>query len=72
MAAAGPDTDKLLQMAREGNLSAREQLLTRHRDRLWRMVDIRMDPRLASRVDPSDVVQETMADAARRLPEYLQ
>lgn len=71
MAAADPDTDRLLRMAREGNHSAGEQLLTRHRDRLRRMVDIRLDPRLASRVDPSDVVQETMADAARRLPQYL-
>ena len=27
--------------------------------------------RLAARVDPSDIVQETLADAGRRLPEYL-
>ena len=72
MAVADPETDRLLRMAREGNASAGVQLLARHRDRLRRMVDIRMDRRLSSRVDPSDIVQETMADAARRLPEYLQ
>src|SRR5262249_35121803 len=31
----------------------------------------RMDPRLSVRVDPSDVVQETLAEAHRRLDDYL-
>jgi RNA polymerase sigma-70 factor (ECF subfamily) len=35
------------------------------------MVRLRLDPRLSARVDPSDVVQETLAEAARRLEEYL-
>jgi RNA polymerase sigma-70 factor (ECF subfamily) len=35
------------------------------------MVAVHLDPRLAARLDPSDVVQETLADAARRLPQYL-
>src|SRR5262245_11364162 len=35
------------------------------------MVVVRIDPRLAACVDPSDVIQETLAGAARRLPEYL-
>jgi RNA polymerase sigma-70 factor (ECF subfamily) len=35
------------------------------------MVAVRMDRRLAARVDPSDVVQETMARAARDLSDYL-
>jgi RNA polymerase sigma-70 factor (ECF subfamily) len=34
------------------------------------MVALRMDPRIASRVDPSDVVQETLAEACQRMPEY--
>ncbi len=34
------------------------------------MVALRMDPRLQGRIDPSDVVQESYIDAARRLPEY--
>jgi RNA polymerase sigma-70 factor (ECF subfamily) len=35
------------------------------------MIAARLDRRLAPRLDPSDVVQDTLADAARRLPNYL-
>ena len=35
------------------------------------MVAVRLDRRLAARVDPSDVVQEALADASRRLDDYL-
>ena len=35
------------------------------------MIAARLDPRLAPRLDASDVVQETLTDAAQRLPEYL-
>ena len=48
-----------------------EGLLDRCRPRLRRMVAVRMDPRLASRVDPSDVVQETLVEAIRKLPDYI-
>jgi RNA polymerase sigma-70 factor (ECF subfamily) len=70
-AASDPDTEELLSRARAGDAAAVEQLLVRHRDRLAQMVAVRMDDRLGARVDPSDVVQETLAIAARRLPEYL-
>jgi RNA polymerase sigma-70 factor (ECF subfamily) len=68
----GPDTDQLLEMACRGDDQARQQLLTRHRRRLHRMVAAHMDRRLAARVDPSDVVPEALADAARKLDGYLQ
>jgi RNA polymerase sigma-70 factor (ECF subfamily) len=35
------------------------------------MVEIRLDRRLASRLDPSDVVQEALLDASRDLDGYL-
>jgi len=35
------------------------------------MVAVRMDRRLAARVDPSDVVQEALAEASRQKAEYL-
>lgn len=66
-----PDTEELLRQAAGGDEGARGALLQRHRGRLRRMVAVRMDRRLAARVDPSDVVQEALADAARKLDGYL-
>lgn len=66
-----PDTDHLLAAVSRGDRTARGPLLERHRRRLRRMVAVRLDRRLAARVDPSDVVQEALADAARRLDRYL-
>lgn len=69
--ASANDTDQLVERAAGGDPSAAQLLLRRHRDRLRRMVDLRMDPRLRARIDPSDVVQEALADAWQRLPVYL-
>ncbi len=66
-----PDTEKLVERAGRGDRLAVEQLLARYRDRLRQMVTLRMDDRLLSRIDPSDVVQETLMIASERLPEYL-
>jgi RNA polymerase sigma-70 factor (ECF subfamily) len=71
MPAPAPDTDELLDRSAEGDEGARGQLLERHRRRLRLMVAVRLDPRLARRVDPSDVVQEALAEAAGRLDRYL-
>jgi RNA polymerase sigma-70 factor (ECF subfamily) len=66
-----PDTDQLLEQASRGDDAARQQLLVRHRGRLRAMVAARLDRRLAARLDPSDVVQEALAEAARKLDAYL-
>jgi RNA polymerase sigma-70 factor (ECF subfamily) len=71
MTQAGPDTDELLERTRAGDSHARGALLERHRKRLRRLVALRLDPRLAGRVDPSDVVQEVLAEANARLDDYL-
>lgn len=63
-------TDELLRRAASDD-DARQALLACYRERLCRMVAVRMDRRLAPRLDPSDVVQEALADAARKLPDYL-
>jgi RNA polymerase sigma-70 factor (ECF subfamily) len=68
---ADADTDDLIARARHGDAAARELLLAYHRGRLRQMVAVRLDRRLAARVDPSDVVQEALADAARKLDTYL-
>jgi RNA polymerase sigma-70 factor (ECF subfamily) len=71
MPPTGPDTDDLLQRTAAGDPAARGMLLQRHRKRLRRMVRLRMDRRLAARLDPSDIVQDVLAQADRRLDEYL-
>ncbi len=70
-ASQASETDELLTRAAQGDQRAVEQLLARFRSRLRQMVAVRMDPRLKSRIDPSDVVQDTLMTAARMLPEYL-
>jgi RNA polymerase sigma-70 factor (ECF subfamily) len=60
----------LLARVAAGHTDAIQSLLQIHRDRLKRMIAIYFDNRLSRRADPSDVVQETLVEAARRLPEY--
>jgi RNA polymerase sigma-70 factor (ECF subfamily) len=66
------DTDMLVDRARSGDLSSVAVLMQRHRQRLKKMIDARMDPRLRARVDPSDVIQEALTTAALQLSEYLE
>jgi RNA polymerase sigma-70 factor (ECF subfamily) len=64
-------TQELLAQARQGDAQAISALLERHRAALRRMVDLRMDRALSRRVDASDIVQDVMVEANRRLNEYL-
>jgi RNA polymerase sigma-70 factor (ECF subfamily) len=68
---SAPDTNELLDRVRRGDGAARQQLLARHLHRLRKMITLRLDRRLAARVDPSDVVQESLAEADRKLGDYL-
>src|SRR5215813_3626843 len=72
MADDSSETNRLLQQAARGDPGRFGALLAEHRPRLRRMVALRLDPRLAGRIDPSDVIQETYLDAVARLAEYLQ
>lgn len=65
------ETERLLGLVRAGNPSAFHDLLALHRAQLCRMVEIRLDPRLRSRVDPSDIVQEAQLEASRRIEGYV-
>jgi RNA polymerase sigma-70 factor (ECF subfamily) len=53
-----------------GDEEALAALFSQHRERLWRMVNFRMDRRLAGRVDADDVLQEAYLAAAGRLKHY--
>src|SRR5215471_12211881 len=75
MAEVTPDSEEthaLLQQARAGDRQAFERLFSRYRDYLRQVVELRLNPRLRPRVDPSDVVQETQLEAFRRLADYLE
>jgi RNA polymerase sigma-70 factor (ECF subfamily) len=72
MASSIDDTDGLIERARGGDPLAEAAILDGHRDRLRRLVASRLDRRLAARIDPSDVIQEALADASVRLSDYLQ
>jgi RNA polymerase sigma-70 factor, ECF subfamily len=65
------ETNQLLEQAARGDQRGLGALLGRHRDRLQRMVSLRMDRRLQGRIDPSDVIQEAYLEASVRLAEYL-
>ena len=64
-------TTRLIERAARGESEPLGELLQRHRDRLRRMVGLRLDRRLQGRIDPSDVIQEASLEAAARLPEYV-
>jgi RNA polymerase sigma-70 factor (ECF subfamily) len=66
-----PQTQDLLDRARQGEPDAVEQLLGNHREPLRRLIGMRLDPALAARVDASDIVQDVLIEAHRRLTEYL-
>ena len=65
------ESDPLVERLRAGDKRALVELFQHHRDRLRRMVQLRMDWRLQSRLDASDVLQEAFLDVASRLDEYL-
>ena len=71
MAGNSSETDRLLEQAAEGDKKAWGALLTRHEERMRRMVTFRLDQRLQGRIDPSDVIQEVYLEASKHLPEYL-
>jgi RNA polymerase sigma-70 factor (ECF subfamily) len=66
------ETCGLLERVAQGEQEALGSLLDRHRPDLKAFVEARLDPRLAARLDPSDVVQEAQLVIARRIDEFLE
>jgi RNA polymerase sigma-70 factor (ECF subfamily) len=64
------ETRNLLQRLGAGEQDAFEKLFARHRPYLRQLIELRLDPKLRPRVDPSDVVQEAQVVAFRRLTAY--
>ena len=67
---AGNDTNLLLRRALAGDESALAALFDGYRDRLKKMIRLRLDRRLSGRVDTSDVLQDAYLDVRRPLAEY--
>src|SRR5262245_26990414 len=70
MSADTQTDDELLEAAGHGDEGALAALIERHRDRLERMVRLRIDRRLQARVDPADVVQEAYLTARGKYTQY--
>jgi RNA polymerase sigma-70 factor, ECF subfamily len=65
------DTRRLLDDAKTGDASAVDRLLGEFREPLRQVINLRLDPVLARRVDASDIVQDVLIEANQRLTEYL-
>jgi RNA polymerase sigma-70 factor (ECF subfamily) len=65
------ETTHLLERIEAGDANALGDLLARHESALRSFVAHRLDRRVQSRLDPSDVVQETELEVHRRLKDFL-
>ena len=66
----GDDDQELLRRALDGDEPALAALFDGSRDRLRKMIRLRLDRRLSGRVDTSDVLQDAYLDVRRRIAEY--
>ncbi len=64
------ETDDLHLRMRAGDRQALAAFFSRHRERLWRVIDFRLDSRVRRRVDADDVLQQAYLDAATRLAHF--
>jgi RNA polymerase sigma-70 factor (ECF subfamily) len=70
MAHEPDDLADLMCRARAGDSHALAGLFDRYRDRLRRVVHLRLDRRLQGRLDASDVLQDAYVEFARRFPQF--
>jgi RNA polymerase sigma-70 factor (ECF subfamily) len=66
------ENEAIVQRAVAGDEAALHELFGRYRDRLKRMVRLRLSRRLQGRIDDSDVLQESFLEVAQRLAEYAE
>lgn len=71
MTMTDPTSDSSITRLREAGPQALAEALSLYAERLERIIDLRLDPRLSGRVDASDVLQEAYLEACKRLPRYL-
>jgi len=66
-----PQTSEWLTRVGAGQEGALAELFDHYRPRLRQMIRLRLDPRVAARLDPSDVLQEVYLDVAGQVRSYL-
>ena len=59
-----------LKLALEGNPQALGELMQICRDKLLKIIRFRINPRLRSRLDEEDILQEALVEATTRFPAY--
>jgi len=64
-------TKALLAKVGTGDSAAVNELLGRHREAVRRLIRMRLDQRIQRRVDVSDVLQDVLIEANRRLLDYV-
>ena len=67
-----PGEEQLLNRIAAGDPEALGTLFSKYLPKLKGMVAARIDPRIAARVDESDVMQEVHVEVLRRVPEYIE
>ncbi len=67
----GDQTQQLLKGVQDGDADAINRLMDRHRVAVRRLIQMRLDSALSSRVDASDVVQDVLFEASRRMEDYI-
>ena len=60
----------LLARMSAGDSEALALLFAQHRERLRKMIQFRLHPRLSRRIDPEDVLQDAYLDALKRIDSY--
>ena len=60
-----------LERLRKGGEQAVADLFARYRDKLHRMIVLRLDGRVARKVDSEDVLQDAFMETARRIQDYI-
>lgn len=66
----GEEIARLIERLRQGEVAAAGELFVRWRERLRRLVKLRLDRRLQGRLDPSDVLQEAFLDVQKKAADF--